>query len=269
MIARAVSLVVLVVTAASAHADGRSVAIEAQIAPSEAAIGEPVRVTVTLKNVSDESLLLLVRDVNFVIDIESPVGIETIASPRYTRRAAPFKDDEVPLRPGDAYARLVSVPLNDLRATLGEGWIASPGAYRIRVRYDSERSAQERSVLVWRGSATSTWSDVRLRAPAEEERARRLTDIERCIATDECDAVEVANFFRVVRDERSPDLLLRLIEKRPFNIWLLDAIVFQGRTSDANRLRQLASRVDDPAIRQLFIDAALKLEQWPERRTKA
>ena len=261
-------IILLLLTTASVHGDGSSLAIESHVAPSEASLGEPVRLTVVLKNVSDESKLLLVRDANFVVEVESAGGIETINSPRYTRRVSSFKDDEVPLRPGDAFTRQLPVQLNDLRATLGEGWISAPGAYRIRVRYDSERSARERSALVWRGSVTSPWEDVHIRVVSENERMHQLNEIKSCIGSDECSGVEVANFFRVVQDQRSPDLLLRLIEKRPFNIWLLDAIVFQSRASDAKRLRDLASNVDDPSIRQKFIDAAVKLERSVERRAK-
>lgn len=269
MITRSVPLIILIMmTAASVAADSRSVVVEAQVVPFEARVGEPLRLTVTLKNVSDESMLLLVRDANFVLEVESAAGRETITSARYTRRVTRFKDDEVPLRPGDAFMRLLPIQVNDLRATIGEGWIGAPGAYRMRIRYDSERSAQERSALAWRGSATSNWTEVRLRPPSEEERMRRLTAVERCIANDECDGVEVANFFRVVRDERSADLLLRLIENRPYNVWLLAAIVFQARASDAKRLRDLALKVDDPAIRQHFIDAAAKLERSQDRRAK-
>lgn len=267
LIARAVTLIVLM-TAASGHADSRTIAIESGVVPREASLGEPLRLTVVLKNVGDEPRLLLVRDANFVVEVDSAGGIQTITSPRYTRRAARFKDDEVPLRSGDAFTRELPVQLNDLRATLGDGWIGGPGAYRIRVRYDSEGSVQERSDLVWRGAVTSNWTDVDVHAPSEKERMQRLNEIKSCIGSDECDAVQVANFFRVIHDERAPDLLLRLLEKRPYNIWLLDAIVFQARASDAKRLRNLAVKVDDPSIRQRFTDAAAKLERSPERRAK-
>jgi len=187
-------------------------------------------------------------------------------SPRYTRRVVEFKDDEVPLHPGDSWTRRLPFQLNDLGAPLGEGWIAAPGTYRIRVRYESERSAQERSAAVWRGSAPSKWIQIRLREPDSRERTRRLEQLEKCVRNDVCDSTEVGNFFRVVRDRRSRDRLLRLLERRPYDIWLLDAIVFQARPSDAARLRDLASKVVDPSIAQQFIDAAIKLEADSSRR---
>lgn len=245
------------------HLDTLSIAIHAKVVPFDAPLGRPLRLSLELTNVRDEPILLVAHDADFVVEIDSGDGIQTLTAPRYTRRRTDVKVDEVPLRPGDALIRELPVQLNDLRATLGEGWIPSPGSYRIRVRYDSERSVQERSNLAWRGSATSEWTDVYVRAPSESSRRRYLKAIETCIGSTECDGTEVANFFRVVREKRAPDLLLRLLEIRPNEIWLLDAIVFQGRASDAKRLLAIASRVDDRLIRQRFIAAAAKLSGTP------
>lgn len=267
---RVFSLIILnAMIAVSLHA-GSSIAIESCVVPREVSLGDPLRLSVVLRNVGNESVLLLARDTNFVVEVDSHAGMQTIRAPRYTRRAAPFRDDEVPLRPGDAFTREIPVQLNDLRATLGEGWVGVPGAYRVRVRYDSKGSVQERPDLVWQGAATSNWTNVRVRAPSEKKLMQRLTEIEKCIGSDECDSIPLANFFRVIRDDRAPDVLLRLIERRPYDIWLLDAIIFQSRASDAKRLRAIATTVDDPSIRQRFIDAAAKLERFgttPRRNT--
>lgn len=255
-------VIVIAVTAASAHVDGGGITMESRIEPRAAVLGEPLQVTVVMKNVASDSILLVVRDANFAVEVES-AGLQTIKMPRYTRRATRFKDDEVPLRPGDASRRELPVPLNDLRAALGEGWVGVPGAYRIRVRYDSEGSVQDRSLFAWKGSATSSWTNIYVRAPVVRERLRRLNEMQRCIGSDECDTAQTGNFFRVVRDKRAPALLLRLLQKRPYDIWLLDAIVFQGRRADAKRLRDLSSTVEGPSIRERYIDAAAKLERPP------
>jgi len=261
VIGRAARALAALIAAASALADGRSIIVESNVLPSDAAFGDALQLRVVLKNVSEAPILLLARDANFVVEVQSARGTQTITSPRYTRRATAFKDDEVPLRPGDSYSRALPIPLNDLHATLGEGWLGEPGTYRMRVRYDSGRSSRESSKPIWHGTQTSEWTNVHLRPPDDQERAHRLKDLERCIGSEACDAVDLANFYRVVRDEPASDLLLRLIDQKPYSIWLLDAIVFQGRRSDAKRLRELASKVGDPSIRQRFVDAALKLEQ--------
>jgi hypothetical protein len=149
LIARVALLIIVAMAAASAQADDGSVAMEVRLAPRDAAIGEPIRLIVSLTNIGDRPLLLLVRDANFVIDIQS-----------------------------------------------------APGTYRIRVRYESERSAQERSAAVWRGSAPSKWIQIRLREPDSRERTRRLEQLEKCVRNDVCDSTEVGNFFRVVRDRQ-------------------------------------------------------------------
>jgi hypothetical protein len=258
-------MIAIAMTAGSAHADNNRVVMQLQIQLLSVALGEPLRLTVVLKNVGGDSILLLVRDANFVVEVQSG-KLQTITMPRYTRRRVPFRDDEVPLRPGGAFSRELPVALNDLRATLGEGWIGVPGTYRIRVRYDSEGSVQDPSPLAWQGSATLNWEDVCVRATTDGEKTRHLHEMAKCIGeTEDCDTTQTAKFFRVVRDERAPDLLLRLLQKRPFDIWLLDAVVFQRRRSDAERLRSLSSSIEDPSIRERYIDAAEKLVRLPER----
>ncbi|MEA2236571.1 MAG: hypothetical protein QOC81_1295 [Thermoanaerobaculia bacterium] len=269
VIGRAARVLLAVMAAASALADGRSIVVGSSVLPRDTTIGDALHLRVVVKNVSEAPILLLARDANFAVEVQSAKGTQTITSPRYTRRASVFKDDEVPLRPGDSYSRTLPISLNDLHATFGEGWLGEPDNYQIRVRYESDRSSRESSKSVWRGIRVSEWTDMRLHAPDDRQRAQHLKDLEDCVRSEECDAVEVANFYRVVRAERTSDLLLRLIEEKPYSIWLLDAIVFQARPSDATRLRDLATRVDDQYTRKRFIDAALKLEQSPGRRTKA
>jgi hypothetical protein len=95
-------------------ADGVSIALH--VVPAEAPFGESMRLDVELRNAGSESILLVVHDTNFIVEVESYEGHQTITIPRYTRRATRFKDDEVPLRPGDALKRHLPLQLNDVHA---------------------------------------------------------------------------------------------------------------------------------------------------------
>jgi hypothetical protein len=238
---------------------GRQIVITAKLSPTIAAIGQPLRLRVDITNAGEQPILLLARDANFTVEVRSGQTSRTVAAPRYTRRTVMFRDDEIPLRPGDSYGRTLAIPLNDLRVPLDAGWLAQPGAYSLRVRYDSSGSTNDFTASIWKGLEASPWITLVLHSPRREERDRRLKELDACVMSDTCDAVEAANFYRVVRDERAHDLLLQAIEKKPYSIWLLDAIVFQGRASDSERLRALAGHVDDDAIRHRYESAAAEL----------
>ena len=169
----------------------------------------------------------------------------------------PFPVDEVPLRAGAAHSESLPIQMNDLHATLGEGWVPEPGTYRLRVRY-SPRVTPTSSKWAWRGTAVSNEVVVRVAPLSQAELQRRRQQLKDCVAAG-CDAVELANFYRIIRDDQVGDLLVELLEDSPFSIWLVEAIVHQSRPSDAERLRTIASTLTDDSIRRIFIDAALRI----------
>src|ERR1043166_9377165 len=100
--------------------DAGPVRIESRVAPTEASFGERLQLSVELRNTSEKPILFNARDANFIVEIESRAESRTIAIPQYTRKANSFKDDDIPLRPGDALTRYLAVQLNDLHTMPGE-----------------------------------------------------------------------------------------------------------------------------------------------------
>lgn len=205
-------------------------------------------------------LCIYSRGCNFVVEITSDAGTAIVTVPRYTSAVSGFRDDEVPLRPQSSCKRVLGISLNDLGATPGAGWTPMPGEYGVRVLYDSDRSSREASKWIWRGRAASNPSTVWIKPPEPGALTDHKQQLSACVGNGACDTLRLANFYSVVRDNAAADLLVRLLSDRLYDIWLLDAIVFQSRASDAEQLRELASRVSDLTIRQQFLNAAGKLD---------
>jgi hypothetical protein len=150
--------------------------------------------------------------------------------------------------------------MNDLDASMGEGWVAQPGVYSFRVVYDSAGSARPVSEAVWTGTATSNAIQIRVRPATVEERRWRLGELQACLAKT-CNTQPLANFYRVVQDRAAAALLPRVLRGNPYDVWLLDAIRFQGRAEDAATLRDLAGAISDETIRKEYLDAASYLSR--------
>lgn len=264
----AAHLLIAAVSALEPAVAGGGVQVRASVPFTEARLGQAIAVTVTLTNNSDESVLLVVRDANFTIQIESEAAKQLVRSPRYTRPVGRFADDQVPLRPGAFYGLTLPIQLNDLDATLGEGWIAQPGTYSLHVVYDSGGSARPAREPAWSGTAFSNPVDIHIRPVADEERNHRLSALRACL-TSSCNTVPLANFYRVIHDETAAALLPSVLQRSPYDIWLLDAIVFQGRAEDVPKLRDLASRVSDETIKRQYLDAATLLSKRTSDRSTA
>jgi hypothetical protein len=244
------------------------VVIDATVDRGKVPVGEPLRITITLENRSSASALFVVRDANFIVEVATAEGTRTVESPRITAERSHFVDDEVPLRPASAYRRVLSIPLNDLSATLGEGWLPEPGRYSLNVVYDSERSMSDHSPWIWRGSARSETMRIDITPPTATTVATMRQRLEECVRDSRCDSITLANFYRIVCDPSVRDSLIQLLRNMPYDVWLLDAIVAQGRVSDAKRVREIGSDLSDESLRRSFMEAAQMLERSSEQRAR-
>ncbi|HET7436022.1 MAG TPA: hypothetical protein VFN10_15035 [Thermoanaerobaculia bacterium] len=255
--------ILVVLTLPCADASDTGVVLSASVTPKTSAFGVPLQLSVRIENSTSTSLLLLVRDVNFGIEISDERGQKiTVYAPRYTRERSSFADDEVPLLPGAAYIRPLPVPLNDLTATPGEGWLAESGRYSLKIIYDSDRSKAAHNEPIWRGTLESNSVEFDIRPPDSSMMLAYHERLVRCVEdSSSCDGLAVANFYRANRDTAAADLLLKMLASAPYELWWLDAIVAQGRAADADAIREIASHVEDEALQALLQERAATLQR--------
>ena len=60
------------------------------------------------------------------------------------------------------------------------------------------------------------------------------------------------NYFSLVRDDDAARLLARMAERVSDNAWLVEAVVFQGRTQDRKVLEAMAARARDDDWRRVL-----------------
>lgn len=134
-----------------------------------------------------------------------------------------------------------------------------PGEYEVVLEYRSDRDNGSDGEPVWVGTTASNKQIMIISDVSAEEVVHWRSLIAACVRSRDCDTAEAANFYRAVRDPLAADSLIALLEQSPLSIWLLDAIVHQDRSSDAERVRRLSETVPDPAVRQIYLAAAKRL----------
>jgi len=221
-------------------------------------IGTAVVLRGKVSNRSESPLLLPFQSKNFRIQITGNGVAHTVAIPAYTTaRSEHFK--YVPLLPNSSYEWIVPATINEISAIPETAMMLEPGAYEVRLQYRSARTDESTTEPVWIGSTTSNKQTVIISPVPTEELARWRSQIAACLRSHDCDTVAAANFYRAVRDPAAADSLLDLLEQSPLSVWLLDAVVHQGKASGAERLRRLSEAVPDPAVRQMYLAAAKRL----------
>jgi hypothetical protein len=219
-------------------------------------IGTPVVLRAKFSNDSTSPLLLSFRSENFRVRVAGVGSTHTVTIPSYTAaRSDHFK--YVPLLPESSYEWVVPASINDLAAIPETATMLEPGTYQIALEYDAPGATELDTA--WIGSATSNKQTVIISPVSTEALDEWRSRIAGCVRSQDCDTVSAANFYRAVRDRLAADSLVALLEQTPLSVWLLDAVVHQGRRDDAERLRSLSRTVPDPALKEMYLAAANRL----------
>lgn len=243
-------------------ADGLSEAglsLSASTSTTRVSIGIPVMISIRLSNTTDKPLLVPFRAGNFKVEIQRDGRVRNLSVPAYTiEREDSY--DYVPLLVGASYEWLVPAPLNDVSAVPETALVLEPGSYVVRVVYNSApESGQTAKHPIWLGTIRSNPVTITVVSSSAEELTAWRGRVQACLKQDDCDTTKASNFYRVVRDPQVAETLITLLEQNPLGVWLIDAVVNQGRTGDAARLRRIAQRIDDPDVKKIYLSAAGRL----------
>ena len=234
-----------------------SVSLNISATRTSAPVGAFILLNVRIANIGEEVVVVPMYAANFELEVESAKSKEHILLPRYTTEE-PTSSRCVPLLPHSVYEWQLPLPLNDHSATSENAWIPLPGSYQLAVIYSAAGSAN-RCDSAFDGLIRSQTLPMTIRPPSRTRMNKMRGIARRCAAASTCDDMEVANFYSVVRDAWVVDDLIRLLETSPPSVWLLRAIVRQGRRTDSERLREIERTVGDTAVRELYREAIARL----------
>jgi len=227
-------------------------------APREVAIGSPVDIEIGFST-AEGPFFVYADNQNFKLEIRGQDYEEVFDPPILTREAEDDRFYFVPLDNVSRYERYLPIRINAPSSPFGGAWVASPGTYQVQVSFQSQGACKLGHFWpIWRGEAASNIVSIKFIPPSQELVQHWRQKLRECVESGQCDGSGVAGFFRVARDDEAASLLLDLLKKYPFASWVAEAVVFQGRKSDAKVLREIAA--ENEYVSDWLNDLAEELE---------
>ena len=233
-------------------------------APASIELGDALPISVSLVNVSHDVVFLsrtygadgMAAQLRVVLERDDcqVVLVDFQSSER-------GRESIVPLYPNERL-ELAMPPLN--KNVLWQEIWSVPGNATMRVQY--RFSGREEDGIV----AESREEPITFRPARMEAIVERLESLRKCVQSETVECLHAIAYFAAVRDDRAADLLIHLLELRPYKHFVARAIANQARSADAVILDALAEnpiadgqflRTAARAIRERRDGACAKVEK--------